>query len=362
MPDLDTIAGFFAPWVMTLGITVLHLVLPGRWYVGYVDDERTGEKLSYRLNGWLVLLVSVAAWGVLGYTDLLSWGWLFEHRWESLLGAFTLGMVFTFAIVLPVPSTGRAFVVDVFLGRLVNPQLWGGRLDAKMWLYMVGAVILELNALSFCAWHLIAFPEDPNLGIVLCTALLTYFVCDYMTFERVHLYTYDIFAERVGFKLGWGCLVFYPYFYTVPLWFTAEDPDPGTPVWFLVGAAVTFLLGWSLARGANMQKFVFKRDPEASFLGIRPEVVTDGERRLLASGFWGVSRHVNYLGEVLMGSGIALSVSWGGALTPWLYPLYYVLLLFPRQVDDDRRCAAKYGPLWDEYVARVRWRIIPFVW
>ena len=47
---------------------------------------------------------------------------------------------------------------------------------------------------------------------------------------------------------------------------------------------------------------------------------------------------------------------------PWLYPLYYVGLLLPRQLDDDRRCAAKYGPLWAEYVKRVPWRIIPRVY
>jgi protein-S-isoprenylcysteine O-methyltransferase Ste14 len=47
---------------------------------------------------------------------------------------------------------------------------------------------------------------------------------------------------------------------------------------------------------------------------------------------------------------------------PWLYPLYYVLLLFTRQNDDDRRCSAKYGELWDEYKKRVPWRIIPHIW
>ena len=31
-------------------------------------------------------------------------------------------------------------------------------------------------------------------------------MAEYLNFEQVHLYTYDIMAERVGFKLGWGCL------------------------------------------------------------------------------------------------------------------------------------------------------------
>jgi len=47
---------------------------------------------------------------------------------------------------------------------------------------------------------------------------------------------------------------------------------------------------------------------------------------------------------------------------PWLYPIYYVVLLFPRQADDDKRCAAKYGELWNEYVKKVPYKIIPFIY
>jgi delta14-sterol reductase len=80
------------------------------------------------------------------------------------------------------------------------------------------------------------------------------------------------------------------------------------------------------------------------------------------NGFWGLSRHVNYLGEILMATGIVLSVGYPLLPWPWLYPLYYVLLLFPRQLSDDKRCAAKYGPLWDEYRKKVRYRIIPYLY
>ena len=60
-----------------------------------------------------------------------------------------------------------------------------------------------------------------------------------------------------------------------------------------------------------------------------------------------------------MATGLALSLGRPGELLPWLYPLYYVALLFPRQADDDRRCAEKYGPLWKTYTDRVPRRIIP---
>ena len=49
-------------------------------------------------------------------------------------------------------------------------------------------------------------------------------------------------------------------------------------------------------------------------------------------------------------------------LAPWLYPLYYVALLVPRERDDDRRCAAKYGALWEAYRAKVPRRIVPWLY
>lgn len=356
------VTGFLTPFITYLGITLLHFFLPGQWVVGYVDNPKTGQKLCYRLNGRLVLLASIGLWYTLGYLGWVPWGWLYEVRWLSLAGACVIGLAYSLASVLPYPSTGRSFPVDFFLGRPENPQFKNGHIDAKMWLYLIGAVMLALNVLSFSAHHYLTYGSGASTGIFVSAALLIYFILDYLTFEKVHLYTYDIFAERVGFKLGWGCLTFYPFFYTIALWSTVDLPNPASPVWWPYFCVALFFTGWSLARGANMQKFYFKIQPDKPFLGISPETVTDGERTLLVNGFWGLSRHINYLGEVLMASGIALAVGYPGAIWPWLYPLYYVALLFPRERDDDRRCAAKYGPLWQDYTKRVKYRIIPFIY
>ncbi len=197
---------------------------------------------------------------------------------------------------------------------------------------------------------------------MLYVVLFTWFVCDYLVFERVHLYTYDFVAERVGFKLVWGCLCWYPFFYAVGLWSVANRPNPHMPAWLLVPSTAVFFAGWTLARGANMQKFSFKQDPECAFLGMIPKVLSDGERRVLCSGFWGMSRHVNYLGEIGMATGLALALGWPLAPGPWLYPLYYVALLVPRERADDRRCAQKYGRLWEQYRNEVPWRIVPRIY
>jgi delta14-sterol reductase len=359
---MDKLLGFFAPTIIYFFIFVLNAIVPGRWVVGYATRANSDEKLQYHLNGLIILFITVICWALMCHFGLVAWDWLYLYRWYALAGAITFGLVFSLAIVLPYPAVKDSFFADFYLGRLENPQLWGGRIDAKMWLYLIGAVLLELNVLSYAAHHYLLYGAAASHGIYLCAGLLTFFLVDYMTFEEVHLYTYDLFAERVGFKLGWGCIAFYPFFYTIPLWSTVDLPDAHTPVYLLVFYALVFFTGWGLSRGANLQKYFFKRDPKRTFLGITPEAITDGRRTLLVNGFWGLSRHINYLGEIVMATGIVLAVGHPLLLWPWLYPLYYVALLFPRQVDDDKRCAQKYGPLWGEYLKRVKYRIVPGVY
>jgi len=360
----ERLAGFIAPWLLYALLLLLHVLLPARHVEGYAIDRDSGRPLHYRLNGLLVFPVVVALWSVAGWQGWLAWDWFYLHRWSSLAGAFTLGLVYTLAVVLPAPSTGKSLLIDLFLGRIENPQYLHGRVDAKMVLYMMGAIMLMLNALSSAAYHHAAFGDLANPGVYLHTALFAFFVLDYLFFERVHLYTYDLFAERMGFKLGWGCLVFYPYFYPVGLWGTAHLGKPEFIAelgWlWLLSSAVLFFSGWMLARGANMQKYLFKRFPDRAFLGwMKPETVGGGNRQLLCSGFWRLSRHVNYLGEILMATGLALALGHLTSPWPWLYPLYYVLLLVPRERDDDRRCAEKYGASWEKYRRKVPRRIVP---
>jgi protein-S-isoprenylcysteine O-methyltransferase Ste14 len=351
-----------APLAVYGVVLALHLLVPGRWVDGYVLDPATGRPLRYRLNGLRVLFVTLALYAGASLLGWIPWEIFYLHRFEMAAGACGIGLVFTLWIVLSAPPV-RGLFADLYLGRLANPQWLRGRVDAKMFLYLVGAVMLELNLVSFTAHHLAAHPSDPSDGLILYAVLFSFFVVEYLNFEEVHLYTYDIMAERVGFKLGWGCLVFYPFFYPVGLWALADRPDPHTPAPLLALCALTFFAGWVLARGANLQKFQFKRDPKAKAFGLLdPRAISGDGKHVLAGGFWGLARHINYLGEILMATGLTLSLGYPFEIAPWLYPLYYLVLLVPRQIFDDRRCAEKYGPLWEEYRKRVPSRILPGIY
>ena len=359
---MEKIIGFLAPTLIYLFIFIMNLTLPGRWVTGYVTKSNSTEKLKYHLNGLQVLFITVLTWFLLGYFNLMPWDFLYQVRWYALAGAVCFGLIFSLVLVLPHSKIKKSFLADFYFGRVENPQLWKGRIDAKMWLYLIGAVYLELNVLSFTAHHYLTFGSEVSNGVYLTAFLLTFFVVDYLTFEEVHLYTYDFFAECVGFKLGWGCIAFYPFFYAIPLWATVGLAPVHLPGYMLFFFCMVFFAGWSLSRGANLQKYNFKKDSSKKFLGIQPELIASDNKALLVNGFWGLSRHINYLGEILMAVGIVLSTGYIGNIWPWLYPLYYIVLLFPRQRADNKRCSEKYGLLWDEYIEKVPYRIIPYVY
>ena len=191
-----------------------------------------------------------------------------------------------------------------------------------------------------------------------------WFVAEYFCFERVQLYTFDIIEERVGFKLIVGCIVVYPCLYPVALWFLADLPapdiDPAYNALWLGGSAAVFLAGWIITRGANYQKYTFKRSPEKVFLGlIKPTTITDGNKTILSGGFWGITRHMNYFGEILLALGMALALGHYTNFWTWIYFVYLTVFFIVRERIDDRRCATKYGALWDEYRAGTKRRLIP---
>ncbi|MCL2782843.1 MAG: ERG4/ERG24 family protein [Propionibacteriaceae bacterium] len=353
--------GLITPLVAYAIITALHVVIPTRKTVGYVTDEVTGQTARYRLNGKYVLVASIIIWFLLGYFHVVPFTWLYETRWLGLVGACIIGLAYSIYVVITRPSTGKPFISDLWFGRAQDPQFRDGLIDAKVWFYMIGAVMLQLNVLS-CAAYQILNVASINPGFILACGMLTWFCFDYLVGEKVHLWTYDYVAERVGFKLGFGCLAFYPYFYAVALWFTATRPNPGHAAWFTVVCGGLYLIGWVFTRGANMQKYFFKVSPEKKFLGMTPVAIGTGDRRVLVSGFWGLSRHINYMGEIVQGIAVALAVGYAGVWIVWLYPAYYIALLFSRQADDDKVCQAKYGATWDEYTASVKYRVIPFIY
>ncbi len=365
----EAIAGFFTPLAVFAAFFIAQAILPARRVPGYVIDAKTGQPRQYRLNGLLVFVIAILVWAFAFEPIGISRDWFYRSSVYAVAG----GTVFTFifalvAVFTQPPGKNRNPIAALWTGRTREISFFNNRIDVKMYFYVVGGTMLSLNALSGAAYHHGRFGDDANPGIYLYAAFFTFYILDYFIFERVQLYTYDLIHERLGFMLFWGGLVVYGWMFILPLWGMAPHPDPGfstawTYVW-LIGTGALFLFGWSISRGANMQKYTFKRWPDRKFLGIiEPKYIQAGDRKILYSGFWGAARHFNYLGEGFLSLSIALSFGHFANPWAWIYMAFIVTLFTFRQRDDDRHCAEKYGEeKWAEYKSRVKYRILPGVY
>ena len=360
----QTVAAFLTPTAVFALLLALHALIPGRHVDGYAHPSASEIPNRYRLNGLAVFVAALVIWWLeLTFAPL---GWLWVAKWHVIAGGVALSVVLTAWIVLRAPADDRSTLVQWMEGRARTAQ-FRGDIDGKMFLYIFGGALLGLNAVSSAAYHFGQHGDALNLGLLLHSAMWVWFVLDYFVFERVQLYTFDIIEERLGFKLIVGCIVVYPCVYPVALWATAGLPAPDIdpswqPLW-LGGAAAVFLLGWVITRGANLQKYVFKRFPERSFLGfIPPATLTDGQRTILCSGFWGRARHMNYTGEILEALGMALAIGHFANVWTWAYFVYLTLFFVVRERIDEGRCAGKYGELWTQYRDKARYRLVPGVY
>ena len=365
-------------------IGLLYVFVPGPIVTGYVCDSVTNRALIYKLNGFRIWGMTLFVYPLLHYLNVIDGFYPVQHFWSCCISANVLGLVFSFyfffrGLLNPkeplsqrraltsdqdpkilkqykgkkTSHTIPGLIVQFFSGFEFNPRISVSICDAKMFLYIFGAALIQIILLSAFLLHLSYF-NTVALPMGIYFILYSYWCGEYCYHEHVHLYTYDFFAERLGFKLIWGCFCFYPFFYTIPVWPLITLSPHTSLSYFSLFSIPLFLFGYILSRGANNQKYNFKTG-----LVKYPKIAGTN---LMISGFWGMSRHINYLGEIIMALGLSLP---GGIYSfwPWMYVVYYIVLLLPREAEDSRICEAKYGKdKWAEYCKQVPFRIIPYIY
>ena len=353
--------GFYLLWIAFQAL--LAALLPGRTTEGAPLPD--GRRLEYRLNGLLALALTVGVALAVVWTGLLSPGFVFD-QWGALVTTSNL-VVILGCVWLAAFGRRQANAEERLLnpleayavGACRNPRI--GRFDLKFFCESRPSMILwVLIDLSLAAKQLELHGTVSNAMILVCFFQILY-VVDYFYFEDAILTTWDIKHENFGFILGWGCLVWIPLAYSLQPLYLVAHPEP-LPWWGATGILVLNLLGFYIFRTSNLQKHRFSSDPMQPIWGEKPEFIkTEHGTLLLTSGWWGISRHSNYLGDWLMGLSWSFNCGFG-RLLPFFYPIYFAFLLIHREWRDAKHCSNKYGADWERYSAKVRWRIIPWIY
>lgn len=359
-------AAVFAAYVAALA--VLGPALPGWVYPGtLLADGRT--RLYYKCNGFLILTLCVTlflgAYAVVGAAPAV---YAADRSWALFLVANAAALVLAALLLAkhrllsaggveasanrPRFSSPLSLLRDFVLGAELNPRLLGTELKF-FWLRpsMIGWQLLNLS-LAVKQLETYGFITDRMLLYQLLTGA---YILDYFWYEPKMTSTWDIIAERFGLMLIWGDIVFISFAFSLQARFLLHDVRP-LPAWQAAATLATTVSGAVLFRGANSQKHAFKRQPRRAARPVR----TFANGRLLASGFWGVARHINYTGDLLLALAFCLPCGDGpGGALAFFYFFYLLLLLVHRAGRDEQRCAAKYGDAWREYCAAVPYRMVP---
>lgn len=199
---------------------------------------------------------------------------------------------------------------------------------------------------------------SPSMALVL--AFQAYYVLDALWFEQCILTTVDITTDGFGMMLVFGDLAWVPFTYTLQARYLASVPV-SLPAAGIAAILALKALGLYIFRASNLQKDTFRGRPADPSVKNLAFIQTQRGTRLLAEGWWGMARHVNYLGDWLMGVAWCLPCAFGSPV-PYFYAAYFAVLLIHRERRDDHKCAVKYGADWDKYRTRVPWRIVPGVY
>src|SRR3984957_8712050 len=351
----------------------LMRALPGARFVGPVTAN--GNVPIYKANGVLAFLVTVALFAGASFGLHLFPASIIYDNFGGILGAMN---VFSVSFCLLLYFKGRFAPSSSDHGTSGNPVFdyyWGTELYPRILGWDVtmfpncgfGMMAWPLILISFAAKQ--AETTGFSYSMLVSVALQLVYIAKFYVWETGYLRSLDIMHDRAGFYICWGCLVWVPSIYTSSTLYLVGHPNHlGAPLAiaiFVLGSASIFV---NYAADAQRQR-VRATNGETTVWGKRPVLVVghytteSGEKKeslLLASGFWGISRHFHYVPEILGALFWTLPALFGGAI-PYFYVVFLTALLTDRALRDDNRCAIKYGADWKKYCQLVRYRIIPGV-
>ncbi|KAK8093213.1 ergosterol biosynthesis ERG4/ERG24 family protein [Apiospora kogelbergensis] len=393
---------------------VLFVVLPAEKVAG-IKLRESGRSLEYRFNAFSSTVVHLLICAIGTFLQGANFAvWIFIS--EKYLQLITCDIILSFMISvylylrsfsvrpgnselreLAIGGNTGSHIYDFFIGRELNPRITlpvFGEIDLKSFLAMrpglTGWLLLDL---AFVAKQYRIYGFISN-SVLLTTAAQMYYVLEGQFFEDGLLRMMDITTDGLGFMLTFGDIVLVPFLYSTQCRYLAVHPVQLSNG-MMIGLSAVFILGLYIFRVFNAQKLRFRTEPNHPSVARLPYIQTKRGTRLLTGGWWGISRHMNYLGdwlqslpfsaptalagylilpasvatpsegaiEMLDGRSVIQGPAKGwGMIFTYCYVVWFATLLIHRESRDDAACAKKYGDDWNTYKEIVRWKIIPGIY
>ncbi|CAF0908864.1 unnamed protein product [Rotaria sordida] len=355
---------------------IMTLLLPGNEYAGPITD--TGHIPIYCNNGFIYYIISLILFLLLTIIlklNHLSPTYIYDH-WEEFLSTVnTFAFLLCFFVILKgkyMPSTNdhrssSNWLTDFYRGIELYPRIFN--IDIKLITNCrYGMLSWALLCIIFCmkTFELHGYTDS---ALITCLLTLVY-LTKFFWWESGYMKTMDIIVDRAGFYLCWGCLVWVSGLYTLPSYFLVTHPNKFGHLFTIIILILGFISIF-INYDCDQQKiYVRSTNGQCKIWGKQVNIIRakyvllngkECESILLASGYWGLSRHFHYVPELI------LAFLWSCPcgfhyILPYTYFIFLSILLIHRSHRDDQKCRLKYGIAWDKYCQFVRWKICPGIY
>ncbi|CAK1585225.1 unnamed protein product [Parnassius mnemosyne] len=264
------------------------------------------------------------------------------------------------------------FVNDFFVGREVYSTI--KNLNIKLWISRISNIttLILLILIFKCGFELPSndleklsldnyrdFLSKVRLKptILLFSMMQLIYVLNFILKEHKIETTFYWQSEGLGY-LQTVSSALYPFYFTSISKYVV-DIDLNMSTNSLIAALTLFLVGFLIMLLSNSIKHDFRRNPFHPSLAHLDSMPTLHGNKLLVSNLWGIVRHPNYTGDIL----IHIALMLPGILTrkpmAALPAILTIVILLHRAWRDHRRCSRRYGAAWQRYCKRVPSVIIP---
>lgn len=359
------------------------LVMPGINVQGFRVPSEGNIRLNYNINGIWSFRATIILVAVLHVSGIWRITELIDHYGPLMGAAIICGYavsIATYVLTLlfgrPHRMSGNHFY-DLFMGAPLNPRLFGGRLDLKLFFEVRVPWILVFFVSVSCACKFYDMHGYvPAQSLFMCLAHFLYCNACMKGEENIPL-TWDIFYEKWGFMLIFWNMAGVPFPYSISsvyIFTKGADYFTSHNSYLVALLFVVLLVAYRVFDEANSQRCSFRAlfddpnwVPRKAFPffpnGVlkNPKFIkTEHGSPLLIDGWWKYARKINYTADLVM------SLSWGlitgfSSFFPYFYFFFFVTVLIHRTERDFARCSKKYGKDWDRYCQTVPYILIPGV-
>lgn len=357
-----------------IGVEVLWLIFHSFFYLLPLGERvnglplRNGKTLSYNMNALHAFVFCHVVAVTLHASELYDLSGIADLFVPLMVAAIIISSVMSVALYLGSYRSSNVLCAlggnsgnpcyDFWIGRELNPRI--GTLDLKFMCELRPGLI----GWSLLNWAFVAKAHQTGVltpAIVMVAFFESWYIFDGLLGEAGNLTMMDIVHDGFGFMLCFGDLAWVPFIYTLKCKFLLHFPQH-LPTGYLLTCAAMHFVGYAIFRGANTEKDRFRKNPKDPRVAHLKVMKTSAGKSLIISGYWGICRHPNYVGDWLM------TTSWS-ALTgtmfaiPYFQSIYFAILLMHRQLRDEEQMQHKYGAEdWKKFCSEVKYRLIPYVY